>query len=139
MDEEEDVYQHAGNIVEEVRESAKIPEKEKNIIYRLGTNIFRIGREMEAYEMSDLKEYLVQTLDVVYDLIKKGDKESIKKMREISHHSEKIFRYIDKIEILIEKISKNAETLEDNLERKVAVEEIITAMRAKDNSKQKLT
>lgn len=131
MNEEDDAYKHTGEILNEIRESEDISDGEKEIAYSLGTNIFRIGREMEAYEMSDLKEYLVQAFDVIYDLLKRGDKKNIPAMKEIAKYSEEMFGHIDKIEELIEKISKNAQKLEDNLERKVAVEEIISAMKSK--------
>ena len=119
MEDEEDAYQHVEVIMKEIVSNKDIPKEQKEIAYCIGTNIFRIGRGMDNYEMSDLKEYLVQALDTVYNLMKKGNKESVEKMRKISLASESIYRHIDLIQDKIKEISDEVESMDKGLEGKV--------------------
>ena len=119
MEGEEDAYQHTEEITNEIEADRNIPGEQKEIAYCLMRNIFRIGRAMDNYEMSDIKEYLVQALDTIYDLMKKGDRKNIEKMRKISLASESIYRHIDLIQDKIEEISKEVESIDKGLESKV--------------------
>jgi len=110
---EEDPYEYIERRFNEI-EDAGIPEKEREIIYRIGEQIGLIGRKLESSDIEEAHQYVLRTLDVVCDLIlkRKDITNKIGIIKNVTEYSEGVFQRIEEIESLLEAIREETNQLE---------------------------
>jgi hypothetical protein len=121
--------------IEEIQ-NMDVPENEKELLFRIGTQIFDVQREMGEYSFQQAYAFILDAFDVVYSMIKneRNNKYDIPTIKDIARDSEKIFEYIQKIQILMQRIDTNTQGLErkvkrENTEREKIIGQIVGEMR----------
>jgi hypothetical protein len=121
--------------LEEIQ-NMEVSENEKELAYRIGTQIFDVDREIQEYPFQQAYAFLLDSFDIVYDMIQSGrnNEHEIQIIKDLAKDSEKIFSHLQQIKRLVERIDTNNQTLEkklnkENTERKKIIGEIIGEMR----------
>ncbi|MFA5071859.1 MAG: hypothetical protein WC511_05890 [Candidatus Pacearchaeota archaeon] len=136
-DKEDEPYEYTLRKLKEVKKLKFVSKDEKDLVYEIGCDVFSIGKEMENYRFSDAYRFVLDAFDLICDLLKKKRDSNIKisKIEEIAKDAEAIFKRVEEIEILIDRVQKNTEYIgeriaeADNLEREETVHYLIEKMR----------
>ena len=122
--------------LEDIKNLDYVSEQEKELAFRIGTQIFDINRDGNEYPFDRAYAFILDAFDIVYDMLQSGrnNKNEIEIMKSLAKDSEKLFRYFQRTKTLIERIDTNAQVLEkrigkENTERKKIIENIIGEMR----------
>ena len=112
-DKEEQPYRYVEERLREAKRALWISEEERKPLYKLATYIFRIGRTVDNEEIENTHFYLIDTFDIIYDLVMEGKtKESSPLIEEILKDSEEILRYVYRIGVLLEKVAEKTNQLD---------------------------
>jgi hypothetical protein len=131
-DKEEEPYRYAEEKLKEVQRSTDISKEERELIYRIGRGFFCVSREVENFYIEESYIYLLDTLEVVCNLIlkKRNNQNKIPIIKELADDSEKVFEKVEEVGKLIGRIIKNTKSLES----KIVSDDIINQMKIRNQN-----
>jgi hypothetical protein len=139
-EDENKIYKDTSAKIEEIQKLDLTSENEKKLAYRIGSAVFDVGREMNDYCFGNAPLFIHDALDIVYSMVESGrnNEYEIQMIKDLANDSERIFKYLRLIEVLIQKIDTNTQTLEkkvkrENTEREKIIGNIVGEMRNQDN------
>jgi len=104
-DKEEEPYRYLELRLKEAKKAIWVSEEEKKPLYKFAHYISHIGRTVDCEEIENTHFYLIDTFDIIYNLIMEGKyKENNTLANEIIANSEEILGHVDSISTLLEKV-----------------------------------
>lgn len=135
-EDENKIYEDTSAKIEEIQKSDLTSENEKELAYRIGSAVFNVGRELNDYCFGNAPLFIHDAFEEIYSMIESGrnNEYEIQMMKDLANDSERIFKYLQLIEVLIQRIDTNTQTLEkkvqrENTEREKIIGNIIGEMR----------
>jgi histidinol phosphatase-like PHP family hydrolase len=133
---ENKIYADTSAKIEDIQKLDLTPEIEKELAYRIGSAVFDVGREMNDYCFGNAPLFIHDAFERIYSMVESGrnNEHEIPIIKDLANDSERIFKYLRLIEVLIQRIDTNTQGLErkvkrEDTEREKVIGEMVGEMR----------
>ena len=123
---EDKPYEYVEQRLDEIEETDWIPNQEKDLVYKMGDEIYSIINYSENFDIFETYDYMFRAFDLVCDLLlkRKDNKDKTSAVEILNEYCYGINERLSEIDSLTEGLKEET----DSLEAKVLSEEIISKM-----------
>jgi len=112
-DKEDDPYNYAEMKLNKIRKSKFISKQNKELLNQFGSYVFCVGREIDNCYIQDLHKYILDSFDLMCDLITYSERDSKTSLiHQFNACCENILQNIENIQVVLEAMGEGNKILE---------------------------